>query len=499
MERSRPLTFPLVLVAAASLWHAAAAPAAENGAHPLGSNKHLFIDDFLIAKKDNVELRVNPPQRKELVLIADRPWERGGITSYCNVFWDPNYKQYRMYYVPNAPDHNLGFWLAMATSTDGIHWEKLNLGVVEWKGSKENNIVIDGQREGTVMIDPNGPPERRYVFISSRHDLETRLFTSPDGIRWTMHPELIWGRQSDSQISSFWDDQLGKYVHYPRVFNETGRATGRVETSRPDEPWPGKPPCVLQSDQHDPASTDLYTNAAEKYRLAPSVYLAFPTPYYHYDYGPRSYLNAPTLAIGGKTNDGTIDTQLAVSRDGIRWTRYRTPYVPLHRHEGLDLKVCQVFPGIIYRDDRIDQYFAGYAFTHGDYRARQRLKGRALGGVFRLEQRIDGFVSADFDYEGGVLVTEPFVFQGNCLLLNLNTSAAGEGRVGILDAAGGPIEGFTVDDCQIVNGDYLARPVAWRGDPDVSPLAGKPVRLRFAMRGTKLYAMQFADRDLKKD
>src|SRR5262245_20096970 len=63
-------------------------PAAPGEAHSIGHHKHLFIDDWLTSESINVELRVNPPERKGLVLCADKPWERGGITSYCNVLWD---------------------------------------------------------------------------------------------------------------------------------------------------------------------------------------------------------------------------------------------------------------------------------------------------------------------------------------------------------------------------------------------------------------------------
>ena len=474
------------------------APAAaddDNGTpYNLGSNKHLFLDEFLIAEKSGVDLVVNPPAIKELVLIADKPWERGGITSYCNVLWDDKLGEYRLYYVPVHLESNPVFRLAMATSKDGIHWEKPNLGVVEWNGSTLNNIVIDGQREGTVMIDPNGKPEARYVFVSSHPRLKTRLFTSPDGIRWTMRPETISPIHSDSQISSFWDDQLRKYVHFfKRTTPSVMRCTARVEVDKVDSPWAAEHPIVLSRDDRDPPGMDLYTNSAEKYRLARNTYLAFPTPYYHYDYPTRKYLNAQTLAIGGKTNDGTIETQLATSRDGKTWTRYRTPYVPVCRHDGLNLRVNMVFPGLIYHDTHIDHYFGGYAFTHGDTQARVRLQGRKLGGVYRLQQRIDGFISADFDYEGGVLITEPFVFQGTRLFLNLNTSASGEARVGILDADGNPLPGFSVADCRYINGDYPAKTVQWKKGPDVSPLAGKPVRLRFEMRGTKLYAFWFGE------
>ena len=461
--------------------------------YSLGSDRHLFIDNFQIDKKSKVTLTVNPPQLKELVIIADKPWELNGISSYCNVFWDDNYKQYRLYYVPIHLQSKPIYRLALATSKDGVHWEKPNLDVVEWQGSKENNIVIDSQREGTVMIDPNGSPEARYVFLSTEPQIGARLFTSPDGIHWTMGPMVISDHHSDSQISTFWDDQLRKYVHYPKVITDEKRprAIGRVETSRMDEVWPSEIPVVMSGDKADPIGVDLYTNSAQKYALARNVYFAFPTPYYHYNEPSRAYLNEPALKLGGKKNDGVIETQLAVSRDGKKWIRYRTSYVPLYNHEGRDLKVNMVFPGMVYHDTYIEHYFGGYAFTHGDTNARVRLKGRELGGIFRLLQRIDGFVSADFDYKGGSLTTKPFTFDGDTLKLNVNTSAAGEGRVAVLDESGNALSRLGIEDCDFINGDYPAKTVTWRGKSDVSALSGKTVRLRFQMRGAKLYAFQF--------
>src|SRR4051794_39134447 len=53
--------------------------------HALGADRHLFIDDWLTETKSNVALTVNPPENRQLVLIADKPWERNGISNYCNV------------------------------------------------------------------------------------------------------------------------------------------------------------------------------------------------------------------------------------------------------------------------------------------------------------------------------------------------------------------------------------------------------------------------------
>ena len=66
----------------------------------------------------------------------------------------------------------------------------------------------------------------------------------------------------------------------------------------------------------------------------------------------------------------------------------------------------------------------------------------------------------------------------------------------ILAADGKPIPGFTVKQCRIINGDFLDKVVAWQDGADVSGLGGQPVRLRFEMRGTKLYSFRFAQRDL---
>jgi hypothetical protein len=491
--------------------------------HALGSNRHLFIDDWLTDSETNVALTVNPPENRQLVVIADKPWERNGISNYCNVFWDPLAREYKLYYVPIHLESKPIFRIALATSKDGVTWEKPELGAVEWQGNKRNNIVIDGQREGTVIIDKNASADRRYAILSG-DDPGIYYFSSPDGIRFTQSSQPVSSHHSDSQISTFWDEQRKTYAHYFKVYegevgkwykgrqvtvhpgipypqNEPlGRSVGRYETRALDEKWNEPFQCVIARDPNDPSDMDLYTNAAQKYQLAPDVYVAFPTPYYHYNPAYRAYLNEPAMKLGGKRNDGAIDTQLAVSRDGITWTRHRsTPYYPMWRYgdqsgDDLYLQVVMGFPGLVYKPTHIEQYFSGYNFTHGDTTARARLEGRALGGVFRSTQRIDGFMSADFAYSGGTLTTRPFTFDGAKLLLNVNTSASGEGRVAILDASGAELKEFATKDCRIINGDFLDKQVEWAADgsADVSKLAGRPIRLRFDLRGAKLYSFRFA-------
>ena len=109
----------------------------------------------------------------------------------------------------------------------------------------------------------------------------------------------------------------------------------------------------------------------------------------------------------------------------------------------------------------------------------------------RCTIRTDGFVSIRAKYDGGELLTKPLTFAGRELVMNYATSAVGSVRVEIQDAAGNPIEGFTLDQCPEIFGDEIEHVVAWQGGTDVSALAGQPIRLRFTLKDCDLYSVQF--------
>ena len=246
---------------------------------------------------------------------------------------------------------------------------------------------------------------------------------------------------------------------------------------------------LAPDDRLDPVGTDIYVPKCIKYPWAPDTYLAFPLMYFHYhDEGP------PTRQVLGRRDrdrgSGPLETQVAVSRDGIDWKRYPRPaYIEIGRHDGLDIHKNYIGHGMVRRGEEIWQYYFGSEEYHSSWSS----KGREA--VFRVVQRFDGFVSADTPYEGGRFVTRPLTFDGNRLVLNIDTGATGYAQVGLLDKDGKPIEGFAVDDCVYINGDHIEIEVEWLGKgTDVSALAGRPVQVVFQSRGTRLYSMQFVDR-----
>ncbi len=103
----------------------------DNGIRNIGTRRELFVDDYLIETMvGEAELLLHKPVMKEVVLIHDAPWE-GNTCGYHITFQDGDL--YRMYYrgsdAPNFQELRSPV-TCMAISTDGIHWEKPNLGII---------------------------------------------------------------------------------------------------------------------------------------------------------------------------------------------------------------------------------------------------------------------------------------------------------------------------------------------------------------------------------
>ena len=80
-----------------------------------------------------------------------------------------------------------------AVSTDGLNWEKPELGLVEFNGSKRNNLLpFEARGEPTscsVLHDPEDPdPARRFKMVTEDHPYYITASFSHDGIHWKEGP-----------------------------------------------------------------------------------------------------------------------------------------------------------------------------------------------------------------------------------------------------------------------------------------------------------------------
>jgi hypothetical protein len=106
--------------------------------------------------------------------------------------------EYWMWYLGLGDrDPQKHFRVCLARSTDGKKWEKPNLGLVEYNGSRRNNLVDLDQGHfsaaGCVVYhDPEDPdPNRRFkmIFTGKYQGLHFAVAYSADGLRWKESPK----------------------------------------------------------------------------------------------------------------------------------------------------------------------------------------------------------------------------------------------------------------------------------------------------------------------
>lgn len=465
-----------------------------------GTGKHVFLDSAFIAECQGVEIRTNPPELRGPVLKGEKPWEAGWMHSGSILQVGDVLK---MWYGAHPPskDGKLGAYIfCYAESSDGMHWERPNLGLVEFEGSKGNNILpLWGD---AVCLDPKAKASQRYKMLVVHSDPSEHcvyVACSPDGIHWKMHEPAVFPLYPDTQNQLMYDPRIDKYVAYVRSWAKL-RKVARVEMDDPLKPWPYddtvepykvwgdeypwtvsyQAPVAMGYDELDPPNTDMYSPAVSLYPWAQDAYLAFPSMYGQFPEPPE----------GKFGNDGLLEIQLAVSRDGVRFERPdRTPYVPLGVQGGPQGGSLYMVPGLARMGDEIYHYYVAYAHTHAEYLGFKELRG--IGAFHLAVQRLDGFRSADSAYGGGWLTTTPMTLSGNRLEVNIDCRAVGSARVEIRDDQGHPIKGFTLEDCDVVRGNPVHHIVTWGGKEEVAGLSGRRVRLHFRMRNTKLYAFEF--------
>ncbi len=461
--------------------------AAEGGGQviDIGSNRELFVDEYLIDKLDGARMVLHHPRHEGPVMKFDKPWE-GLFSGYCTVIKDGDL--YRVYYrgMPKTGDGGAHEVTCVAESKDGKTWTKPKLGIYEINGTRENNVVYAHDPPNShnfhPFLDtrPDVPKNERYKATSGLHS-KLYGFVSPDGIHWRKvkpEPILICG-PFDSANVAFWSDAEQCYLCYFRVFIKGVRWIARAK-SKDFLHW-GPLEELKAVHKGKPAPIEhLYTSQTHPYFRAPQIYIALAArlmpgrqvindsqakklgvhPGYFHDISDAVLMTSR----GGNVVDRTFMEGFIRNEIGLNNWISRSNYPAWH--------VVQTGPAEM-------SFYASCNYAQPTAELR------------RFSMRLDGFASIQAGYDGGRMLTKPFTFKGGRLLLNFSTSAAGSVRVEIQDADGKPIPGFTLTDSAEIIGNEIERAVSWKGKQDVVSLAGQHIRLLFELKDADVFAIRF--------
>ncbi len=451
------------------------------------NERQLFVDRHAIAELKDAQIVMHEPLRREPAILKDKPWEELGVSS-MSVFKDGD--KFRAWYRADVDPKYGGFRgriMAYAESKDGINWVKPNLGLIEFNGTKENNLFWTGPGSTLCVFkdsNPGVPADERYKAVGRDEDSLVTL-VSADGIHWRMgHGNPIYaGKPVDTHSVAYWDEINKLYVLYTRAARKEGRIGFGMD---PAQKWGSynamrwirratSQDFVIWTPFQDidagyTPTEHLYSNSAQPYPHNKNVVVML-----------ASRLADARTPKEGWHAPGVNDIVLLTSRDGINFDR--------------QFMEAFIRPGLDYGNWHSRSLYVevGFLQTSPEEISFYGMENWQVPTniIRRFSIRTDGFCSVRAGYEGGYVTTRPFEFTGDELRVNFSCSAVGAGRIEIQDEWGNPIPGFGTADAVELLGDSVDLGVSWTSGRSLEKLMGKRIRLKFELRDADLYSFWF--------
>ncbi|MFN0169963.1 MAG: hypothetical protein ACKV22_26365 [Bryobacteraceae bacterium] len=456
------------------------------------------------------------------VIVPDQPWE--DVIAHPDARFDEATGRYQMWYqvwngpawharhskwtAKTVPPERLKNWhsyfIGYASSADGARWEKPALDLHQYLDFKKTNIVHIGEDEAEAQRlyanpDTSDPSKRLFMIYSDRlkdpaKGQSLMLAWSADGIRWRVDHTAspLATRVPDGSFDLARDETRKRWFLFRRpdyasaALKRQGpysavRANGRYTVSVNDKLGPGwsYPRVVLAPDEEvEWRDIDMVRVIREGTHF---------------------------IALMGLMDDsqkGLQQVHLAVSPDGIRWTRY--PYLPAFLPRGPEgsFDAGQTNPpAVVHRGEFTYLFYAGINVG-------QRVQQGYYATIGAARMRRGRWIGLKSGVEGGYVLTRELTTSGDRLEVNYQGIIApymkpidgrpiGNIRVELLRKSPveghlEPIPGFTFQESDPLVGDGLAGVVTWKGDPDLSRLSGRPVWVRFHVVQSELWGFRFA-------
>ena len=227
-----------------------------------GRQRFLLLDARLVEATQNAQVTLGTVTKHPAnpLFGEDRPWEKRFDNVYANVLYDDEEEIYKCWYSPFVvdqssrgltlqerrgvryrPPRNREMAICYATSQDGLSWDKPELGIVEYEGSKANNILMraggrEARRGGPhgagILKDSRDPdPNRRYKALFKSGVISVAF--SADGVHWGPPRACAKADSSgDTHNNAFWAPTLKRYVGITRQWGKPlGRQVARTSSA----------------------------------------------------------------------------------------------------------------------------------------------------------------------------------------------------------------------------------------------------------------------------
>jgi len=474
--------FIFALVQLAACGYTAGAARVED---PLSGNppyRRLFLDSTVAEESSNLSRIFHPAEKYagNPVIRKEHPWEGWGPYVYGTVLWDSG--KLRMWYSGIGKD---SADVSYAESTDGIHWTKPNLGVINYQGSTRNNIIGFGRVchiPSVIHVPDPVSPEKQWAMYGYAYKDGAAVAYSSDGLRWDWNrkPEQTNLFSTSDVTNFFYDPYTNLYTATYKTMNRRHRAVG-VAVSADGLKW-RKPVegAVLGADDLDPDATQVYGMPVFPYQ---GMYIGLPWIYHARWIKYGRYTKPEVMYEAQEGSPRTVDVQMAWSHDLLGWTRTpeRKPFIALGDEGAYDSKMIYTARAPVLVGDKLFFYYSGYDTIHDD-------DAHAKGAIGLAMLRLDGFCSMHAGKSEGWLISRREVFNTPKVIINARCGAGGYITAELVDRNNNVIPGFSRKDCMPFTGDSIRYELTWKTAKFPKNLIDKDKKIRFFIRNADLYS-----------
>ena len=442
------------------------------------TKSQLFLDDLWIDEQHKLTRLWHAADiYPEPVLRAEKPWEGTSIQVATVMKTGDHWK---MYYEAHHAMHSRPV-CCLAESDDGMQWERPSLGLVEYCGNKQNNIlpVESGKSLRQICHDPED--EKAPYKMTCLGPGGIRGSISQDGYQWTELDKPLISSPPAGDVQALWFNKVdGRYIITHKTNGGRSRRAVCIAESEDFHTFFDSR-LIMKADLIDPPDVEYHGMMGFAYA---DLHLGL----------AERWINVPT---------NHFELLLTWSHDRKTWHRPvpREPFIgPTYDwnqgwHMGASSGPYQVGNQLWFH------------FTGGRRRPHFCVKGgppkREVVGLATIT--VDRFASITAGFMEGQLVTKPMTWPGGDLLLNASTTrhldsypldGGGAMQVEVWDESGQPIEGFAgesaapFDRNAPTRGTVEPATVSWPGDRSLSELAGRRIRLMFLMRDSHLFSFR---------
>ena len=441
----------------------------------LSNNSQLFLDNYIIARMDNLKRELQKPTKhpSNPLIVQDKPWEKRVIEIYGTVLYEPETEKFRCWYLASSdPEAKPEYYICYAESKDGINWIKPMVGQEKFGLYSQHNMVIHGGHGICVLKTPCDPePGKRYKAAGGNI-----IANSPDGITWTMQKWESAGKNDTGTSLVWWK---GEYLAFVRNQGKWTHGTMRevgLCISKNFSEWTKK-------------KTIFKTDAEDGYPWTQPYGLSV-TPYGDQLIGILWLIRLDR--VDGNNSLGDMEVQLVVSRDGRKWNRVTERAIFLEPTPG-SWDQGRLWPGttMFVKDNRIYIYYSGTDTRHGSGNW-----GSPSIGLATLPEDRFMALCPDKSTRAGILETRPLLLSGKQLLVNADINGNSL-QVELLNAKGGVIESFDRSRSRLIIHDELRYRVVWIDKSGYKSLQNAPqdipLAIRFILGEGALYAFSVVD------